>query len=111
MIKVQVIGLKNIGAILAAKTVPLKKVLAIELHLPNGKPVISAKKKHIGNTKGEVNCLDTVRWISWWVLLRKIDPASKIHYFEGAVTDDDLRVILKKEAKPTLDPDNIHRLP
>jgi hypothetical protein len=45
-------------------------------------------------------------------LLRKIDPAAEIHYFEGAVTGiDDLRVILKEEAKPTLDPDNIHRLP
>jgi len=111
MIKVQVLGQKNLIAILAAKTVPLKKVLAIELHFPNRKSVKSAQKKHIGNTKGEANCLDTVRWISWWVLLRKIDPASKIHYFEGAITGDDLRVILKKEAKPTLDPDNIDRLP
>ena len=61
MVKVQFIGLKNLVAILAAKTVPLKKVLAIEFHLPNGQPIISAKKKHIGNTKGEANCLDTVR--------------------------------------------------
>ena len=112
MIKVQVLCLKNIVAILAAKTVPLKKVLAIELHFPNRKSVKSAQKKHIGNTKGEANCLDAVRWIGQWILLRKIDPAAEIHYFEGAVTGiDDLRVILKEEAKPTLDPDNIHRLP
>ena len=112
MIKVQVLGLKNLIAILAAKTVPLKKVLAIELHFPNRKSVKSAQKKHIGNTKGEANCLDAVRWIGQWILLRKIDPAAEIHYFEGAVTGiDDLRVILKEEAKPTLDPDNIDRLP